>query len=82
MVAEKGIMVYPNPNNGMFTLNLPTTEEAQILISNVSGQVVYRNNVSGTQKVSIDMSGKAQGIYMIQVVSGTNTYHAKVNIQL
>lgn len=75
------LSIYPNPNNGMFTLNLPTTEETQILISNVSGQVVYRNTVSGTQKVSIDLSGKAQGIYMIQVVTGTDTYHAKVNIQ-
>lgn len=82
MVAEAGIKVYPNPNNGIFTLNLPSAEDAQILISNVSGQVVYRNNVSGTQKVSIDLSNNAQGIYMIQVVSGTNTYHAKVNIQL
>jgi len=82
LVAENGITVYPNPNNGLFTLNLPTTEEAQILISNVSGQVVYRNNVSGTQKVSIDLSNKAQGIYMIQVVSGANTYHTRVNIQL
>ncbi len=80
--AEKGIMVYPNPNNGTFTLNLPSTEEAQILISNVSGQVVYRNKVSETQKVSIDLSNNAQGIYMIQVVSGTNTYHTRVNIQL
>ncbi len=82
IVAEAGIKVYPNPNNGMFTLNLPSAEDAQILISNVSGQVVYRNNVSGTQKVSIDLSSNAHGIYMIQVVSGTNTYHAKVNIQL
>ena len=82
LVAENGIKVYPNPNNGMFTLNLPTTEEAQILISNVSGQVVYRNAVSGTQKVSIDLSNNAQGIYMIQVVSGANTYHTRVNIQL
>ncbi|MBW7912550.1 MAG: HYR domain-containing protein [Taibaiella sp.] len=82
LVAEKGITVYPNPNNGLFTLNLPSAEEAQILISNVSGQVVYRNNVSGTQKVSIDLSNKAQGIYVIQVVSGANTYHTRVNIQL
>lgn len=81
LVAETGIRVYPNPNNGMFTLNLPSTEEAHILISNVSGQVVYRNKVSDTQKVSIDLSNNAQGIYMIQVVSGTDTYHARVNIQ-
>lgn len=81
LVAENGIKVYPNPNNGMFILNLPNAEESQILISNVSGQVVYRNAVSGTQKVSIDLSNNAKGIYMIQVVSGTNTYHTRVSIQ-
>lgn len=81
LVAETGIKVYPNPNNGMFTLNLPNAEESQILISNVSGQVVYKNAVSGTQKVSIDLSNNAKGIYMIQVVSGTNTYHTRVSIQ-
>ncbi|HEY9178642.1 MAG TPA: HYR domain-containing protein [Flavipsychrobacter sp.] len=81
LVAENGIKVYPNPNNGMFTLNLPNAEEAQILISNVSGQVVYKNSVSGTQKVSIDLSSNVKGIYMIQVVSGTNTYHTRVSIQ-
>lgn len=79
--TAKEFSVYPNPNNGSFVLELPTTEAAVISVSNVSGQVVYTKEVNNTNKVTIDMGGIAKGIYILQVTSDHDSYKSKLTIQ-
>lgn len=81
-LTEEGTWnIYPNPNNGTFVLELPTKEQAQIIITNLQGQVAYSHEVSNTQKVTVELTNAAKGIYLMQVVSGHDTYQAKVTIQ-
>jgi PKD repeat protein len=58
--------IYPNPNDGSFTLNsdLPSS---LFQIKDVFGRVVYSLNVKGIQ--AIDVSTLAKGIYYWEVVS-------------
>lgn len=76
----KDIKVYPNPNNGSFYVELPSTEPAQVIISNVSGQVIYKQNVQNTRKHLVEASTLITGVYMVQVTSGHDTYRTKVVI--
>lgn len=80
-VAATEWSVYPNPNNGLFILEMPFTDDANIIISNLSGQVVYRKAVSGAAKVSIDMQGAAKGVYILQVTNGHDSYRSKLTVQ-
>ncbi len=74
------IRLYPNPNTGTFTIELPSNEAADIVVSNVSGQVVYRNKVENTRKVLVELNSMAAGVFMVQVVQGLEIYHIKVTV--
>lgn len=74
------IRLYPNPNTGTFTIELPSNEAADIVVSNVSGQVVYRNKVENTRKVLVELNSMAAGVFMVQVVQGLDIYHINVTV--
>jgi hypothetical protein len=64
-------LVYPNPNNGEFNLEIETKNSTDIVvsISNTLGQEVYNRELSNvTQfKSSIDVSYLQTGIYILQL---------------
>jgi hypothetical protein len=62
--ALGGIKMYPNPTNGMFTIQ-STTEMAEVKVTNMVGAVISTNSVNSKQYKS-SISGAA-GLYMIQV---------------
>ena len=78
--------VYPNPNKGVFTLNVNTTnvKELNIQVLNAQGQVVYtKNNFKNIANVNeqIDLSNNAKGIYFINVTSDKGVKTHKVIVQ-
>jgi hypothetical protein len=78
--------VSPNPNKGLFTLNVNTTNVAElnIQVMNVQGQTVYaKNNFENIADVSeqIDLSNNAKGIYFINVTSDKGIKTHKVIVQ-
>ncbi|PCJ00860.1 MAG: hypothetical protein COB15_01950 [Flavobacteriales bacterium] len=77
---------YPNPNSGVFTLNVNTTniKELNIQVMNAQGQVVYtKNNFKNIANVNeqIDLSNNAKGIYFINVTSDKGVKTHKVIVQ-
>jgi len=59
------ISVYPNPNNGSFTLDrLPIGRTIQIV--NVIGQVVYET-INNTNSVFIDITSVTKGFYLLTI---------------
>ncbi len=81
-ITEEGTWnIYPNPSNGTFVLELPSKEQAQVIITNVQGQVVYKQEVNNTSKLTIELANAAKGIYLMQVVSGHDTYQTKLTVQ-
>jgi type IX secretion system substrate protein/NHL repeat-containing protein len=65
------ITIYPNPNNGSFTVELPNTNEsATITITDIFGKTVAM--VSANQKVnSFTLTNLAKGTYLVKVLSAT-----------
>lgn len=68
---DRTVEVFPNPANNSITIsygfNRPNT---QVILMNVTGQVVYH---ADQMVQSIDLSGLSQGIYFLKVVSGTES---------
>ncbi len=62
------ISLYPNPNNGTFTLDLSklnSTETVLVSIFNTQGQLVY-NTKTNTSKLTVNLS-EATGIFFLRV---------------
>ena len=59
--------IYPNPGNGIFTLE--TSEiNSELMISNFLGEKVYHTKIK-SEITKFDLSGVAKGIYFIQLIS-------------
>lgn len=74
---------YPNPNNGKFNLSftLPEKGDAEIIILNIDGKVVYKEkleNFSGNYEKEIDISKNAKGVYFVKVEQGKHTQVKKI----
>jgi PKD repeat protein len=73
--------VYPNPTEGVFTLELdgPDSRSAVIIeIYDMLGVVIFRDEMSGFRTHTFDLTGKKTGIYMVRVTSGDQTGISKV----
>ena len=74
-----GLSIYPNPNKGVFTLNIKA-ENVVVEIMNTQGQVVLtKNNVNTNEQ--IDLSNNAKGIYFVTVTSNETVTTQKVIVQ-
>ncbi|MBI3234596.1 MAG: lamin tail domain-containing protein, partial [Bacteroidetes bacterium] len=71
---SKGLKLYPNPNHGIFTLELASTIQAeQLEIYNLLGEKVYTAKLQSHFQI-IDLQHLAQGIYTLRVTEQGKTY--------
>lgn len=63
------VKLYPNPNNGIFFLDIQGMETANIRIMNSVGMVVFEENnmIINNSMKRIDLSNQAEGVYMMVV---------------
>ncbi|MCX6306548.1 MAG: T9SS type A sorting domain-containing protein [Bacteroidetes bacterium] len=85
-LAGVSVQVFPNPNSGMFTLELKTRkpEKLDVSMTSSSGETVYTRpglEVSGVANEKIDVRGLSQGTYLLQISNGSGKKFLKVVIQ-
>jgi hypothetical protein len=84
LTLDKYISVYPNPNTGIFNIsaNLPAQEKIRISITNVLGQeiAVINNGVLLQNTYKVDLSNQPAGMYLLNIVSGTQTLTKRIEI--
>jgi hypothetical protein len=78
------VLVYPNPSNGLFFLDitLKNPEELRISLVSVNGQMVSNQTLAAQESllVPLDLTGYPKGIYQILVTGDSILYMAKVII--
>ena len=75
---KQGFAIYPNPNQGNFTIEL--TEESDMVIYNVLGQSVMElEKVSGNRQIQLDNAPK--GLYFIKIQNETQTETKKIVVK-
>ena len=79
--AGKGITIYPNPNQGIFTLlvSSPVTEQAVVTVTNITGKKTNEFTIVTNQASDITLTQSA-GIYFVSVATAHGNYVAKVII--
>lgn len=75
--------VYPNPTTGLFTLDFDVnnTEDVQVRILDMIGKEVefkQFNRVQGAFTTVMDLTGLAQGTYMLQVMVGNTSQMKRI----
>ena len=83
-VVSDDIAVYPNPASGIFTVEIPeTNEEATITIFDLLGKVMETRTVDNNagSKTTFNMSSLAPGSYLVKVQSGNKNYRQKIVIR-
>lgn len=80
ITGSKGISVYPNPNNGAFTIKLdePLNDLSIVIFNNVGAlvKVIPVENLKSVYNLNLD----AAGVYLVKVTNGgkVNTYKVLV----
>lgn len=75
------ILIYPNPSNGYFIIDLGEIKEAQIVITSIEGKVLY-NQVILDKKSHVDVSKWTRGLYFVRIKSGDSQINiSKIIIQ-
>lgn len=69
-VSESGLLVYPNPNQGVFTVEV--RNEAELILYSSLGSEVLRKKVSAG-KSELNISTLSTGIYYLKSVSGNKS---------
>jgi len=79
-IEEQSIHVFPNPNNGKFTLKVEgVAQPVQIKIYNLLGAIVYQDKV--TTEKTIDISDKQRGLYFVKIISSRKSLIKKILIK-
>ena len=82
---SKAVMVYPNPSNGVFAIEMPASSEsvATINVTDALGRVVYNKTekLNGAYNGQIDLSNLGNGIYMLNIKTGENISLRKLVIE-
>jgi len=78
-----GLLVYPNPNDGHFTVSFTSSDKDTytVEIVNALGQLIYRDNVkefSGTYKKEMSVVEYGQGVYTISLTNSKNETVKKI----
>lgn len=76
------LQVFPNPSTGVFTVSLANTADGIVEVFDVLGKKVETVNlVAGTDTYSIDLSGYAKGIYVVNVTAAGVKQSRKIVLQ-
>lgn len=82
---DHGILhVYPNPNNGLFTIDFAGEyAPIQIFVTNLLGQVVYTESLDqfdGAVQREIDLNKLASGSYYVNIQQGDHRYTRQIAV--
>ena len=85
-LSDIGIQIFPNPNKGVFTLELNSqrSELIEIRIMNAAGEVVYPASqvmLQGTVTKQFDLRELPQGAYLVQLSNSSGKTIRKIIIQ-
>ena len=83
MEEENEMVIFPNPNKGVFTIQFdqPEKQKTRIEIVDTQGKVVFEENLgkfSGQYKKEIDLKKNGSGIYLIKIQQGKKLVSNKV----
>jgi len=79
----KSLNVYPNPTNGMVNVafNLEQNTEVKLMLTDMFGkELEYINQNVSNDKIALDLSKYAAGVYFVRIAAGNTVLTHKVTL--
>lgn len=80
ITADTELSIYPNPSNGVFTIELSKDTKTSIEVYDVLGKMVKSYEQNGL-KSTLDLSGYPKGIYMVKMISDGKLSSKKIILE-
>ena len=82
----EGFALFPNPNNGSFTVNLNSISQNPVTLEvfDIRGRSIYRNvynNVSGQFSEEVNLNNVKSGMYLVNVTDGQRKVTKKIIVE-
>lgn len=77
-LTAESFKVYPNPNNGHFTIQSPVIP-AQVNVYDLTGKQVSSQTITSLETM-IDLSNISNGMYQLNIITGQASFNHKIMI--
>ncbi|MDX2190976.1 MAG: PQQ-dependent sugar dehydrogenase [Bacteroidota bacterium] len=79
----RGIVIYPNPNNGVFLMVADNIRgKVELFVVNEIGQEVYSETIESFEGIKqLNLAALPKAIYKVSIVTKNGVYHRLVSIQ-
>jgi len=78
------VSLYPNPNDGAFTISFEMTQETdvQIQVLDVAGRIVWSDQPGALMVYNkqVALNTEASGMYVVRIITPSHVNHLKVNV--
>lgn len=71
-------LVYPNPTSGLLTVRTGTAAYERALVYDYSGRLIRSYQITGQPMFEIDLSGYANGLYVLSLIGNVDIQTIKV----
>lgn len=79
--SDDQIKLFPNPTEGLFTLQVDEFNGALVSVYNSTGQLLIQQKISNANNHQFDLSKHAAGLYIVEVNQGNSVDRFKVSKQ-
>jgi VCBS repeat-containing protein len=79
--VQTEVVAYPNPSsNGIFTIKCGefNSSDAVMIASSLTGKTIVQQQVFSSSQTILDLSAMPNGIYIIRILDGENSYMKKL----
>jgi len=71
LVLNHQVQIMPNPGSGFFEISFDEIPNSNwtLNVLDIKGSIVFENTFAPTNKQAIDLSGLANGVYVLKIVT-------------
>jgi hypothetical protein len=79
-ISNELLEIYPNPSSGIFNISLKSNmnKKFRVSIFDLTGRLVFENEVNNKIKIEVDLNNKSNGIYLVKVLVGKTQYQNRI----
>ncbi|MFN7847392.1 MAG: T9SS type A sorting domain-containing protein [Bacteroidota bacterium] len=78
---DNNINLFPNPTQGMFTMQFGEIIDATVNIYNCTGQLISKQKNMSENSLEINLSDQPNGLYIVEVIQKSNSKRFKISKQ-
>jgi hypothetical protein len=80
--AQDAVNVYPNPNNGTFTVSVNDLRfgNADVVLYDVTGRIIMSKQIRRNKEI-ISVNNAAKGVYLLRIVTGDSVINKRIVVE-